>query len=235
MMTAPHNISTGSRRLDDLLGGGVSQSAVTLVYGEPSSGKTSFAITVTANHLRSEPAAKAIYIDADGKLSLPRLLEVFDTKIPDILKRIIYAKPINFEAQGETIGELPEKLEKGDLLILDSITGLYRVETGDALKTWAENKELNRQLGQLKEIALTCKVALILTGQVHAIIDSATPQIEPVAQRLLRFWSDTIIRLETTSQKGIRRVIVEKPETHRGSTRVQITAAGVADEEEGVW
>jgi len=221
--------ATGARALDALLGGGLQSGEVTFVYGEASSGKTTLALSIIVNHIRADPGARAYYVDADRKFSLPRFVEIASVDASEILKRFTYSKIENFEGQATLIEDLSLKVQRGDILVFDSITGLYRVETGDSLKTWAVNKELNRQLGHLKEMALTRGIVLLLTGQVRSVLDTPTPQVEPVAQRLLRFWSDTILRMETTPRQGVRRVIVEKPESRRGITRINIAAKGVID------
>jgi len=221
--------ATGARTLDALLGGGLQSGAVTFVYGEAASGKTTLALSIIVKHIRTDPGARAYYIDADRKFSLPRFVEIASVEASEILKRFTYSKIENFEGQATMIEDLSLKVQRGDILVFDSITGLYRVETGDSLKTWAVNKELNRQLGHLKEMALTRGIVLLLTGQVRSVLDTPTPQVEPVAQRLLRFWSDTILRMETTPRQGVRRVIVEKPESRRGITRINIAAKGVID------
>ena len=220
---------TGAQSLDSLLGGGVQRGNVTFIYGEPASGKSTLTLSIIANLLRSDLGARARYIDTDRKFSLPRFLEIVGVDASEILKRFSYSKIENFEEQANLVENLPLSAQRGDLIVLDSVTGLYRVETGDSLKTWAMNKELNRQLGHLKEMALTRDVFLLLTGQVRSVIDTPNTQVEPVAQRLLRFWSDTIIRMETTSRQGVRRVIVEKPESHRGSVRINIAVTGITD------
>jgi RecA/RadA recombinase len=203
--------ATGARTLDVLLGGGLQSGAITFIYGEAASGKTTLALSIVVSHLRADPGARAYYVDADRKFSLPRFVEIASIDASEILKRFTYSKLENFEEQATLVEDLFLKVQRGDIVIFDSITGLYRVETGDSLKTWAVNKELNRQLGHLKEMALTRGIVLLLTGQVRSVLDASTPQVEPVAQRLLRYWSDTIIRMETTPRQGIRRAIVEKP------------------------
>jgi RecA/RadA recombinase len=221
--------ATGARTLDVLLGGGLQSGAITFIYGEAASGKTTLALSIVVSHLRADPGARAYYVDADRKFSLPRFVEIASIDASEILKRFTYSKLENFEEQATLVEDLFLKVQRGDIVIFDSITGLYRVETGDSLKTWAVNKELNRQLGHLKEMALTRGIVLLLTGQVRSVLDASTPQVEPVAQRLLRYWSDTIIRMETTPRQGIRRVIVEKPESHKGIIRVNIAATGIVD------
>ena len=230
-MEPRRRIPTGSDSLDAQLNGGLTPGELTLVYGEPGSGKTTLALSAAAQLLRRDPAAKTIYIDADSKFTPNRLKQMLGSD--DDLRRLIYTRPTTFEEQAEAIDNLPDQLSVGDLACVDSATGLYRVETGDTQKTFAENKELNRQLGSLKETALARGAAIIITGQVRSIIDSPIPAVEPVAPRLLRYWSDKVIKLENTATQGVKQATLEKPTQLRGATRLKITEKGL--EEEARW
>jgi DNA repair protein RadB len=227
-MAVKKKISTGSRELDRILGGGITRNNVTFVYGEPASGKTTLAMSLMAYFLITDPLSKTVFIDSDLKFNTERFLQIIDGK-SEYLKRLLYWKPSSFEDQASILQELPEKIDSGDLVIIDSITGLYRLEAGNPDKTFAENKELNYQLGLIKEMAETKEVTVILTGQVRSIIDSALPQVEPVAPRLLRFWSDIIIKLENTSIPSVRQAILEKPKG--GVCRFGIGLTGITEVE----
>lgn len=221
-------LPTGLSPLDDLLGGGFRYGAVSLIYGEASTGKTTIAITCLARHLERDPWAKAYYIDSDNKLSTRRLTQI--TEDPKVLERLLIWRSMNFSEQGRTIESLPDLLPNGNIpVVVDSITGPYRLETGDSAKTFRSNKELNRQLGFLSETAKTRDSAILVTGQVHSILDRDPPEVEPVAQRLLGYWSDTILKLETTSIQGVRQAILEKPGGERRSCRFKLGEAGLEE------
>ena len=228
-MDARRRTPTGSEGLDALLSGGLQVGNITLIYGEPASGKTTLALSTAANLLHLDHAARVIYIDSDSKFTPTRLTQITGEEAS--LRRLIYIEPTTFEEQADAIDRLPEQLQGGDLACVDSITGLYRVETGDSQRTFSENKELNRQLGSLKETALTIGVVVLLTGQVRSVLNSPIPAVEPVAQRLLRYWSDTVIRIESTATQTVKQATVEKPEVHKGATRFTITQNGLSEEE----
>ncbi len=221
-------LPTGLSPLDELLGGGFRYGAVSLIYGEASTGKTTIAFTSLARHLEKDPWAKAYYIDSDNKLSTRRLTQITDD--PTVLERLLIWRSLSFSEQGRTIESLPDLLPNGNIpVVVDSITGPYRLETGSSAKTFRSNKELNRQLGFLSETAKTRDSAILVTGQVHSILDRDPPEVEPVAQRLLGYWSDTILKLETTSIQGVRQAILEKPGEGRRSCRFKLGEAGLEE------
>ncbi len=221
-------ILTGIPSLNDLLGGGFHGQALNLIYGEAATGKTTLSLTTVFHHLKQRSSAKAVYLDIDNKLNVSRLQQIAQSQGSNLLTRVQLFTPESFSMQSDAFEQLPE-LEEGDLLVVDSITGLYRGETEDAEKTYRVNKELNRQLGYLTEIAKTAGVAMLLTGQVRSVLD--TREVEPVAQRLLRYWSETILRLEKTPQPSNRHAILEKPEESKAPIILTINEFGVTEEQ----
>ncbi|MDP6457709.1 MAG: ATPase domain-containing protein [Candidatus Bathyarchaeota archaeon] len=221
-------LPTGLSQLDDLLGGGFRYGSVSLIYGEASTGKTTIAFTSLVRHLERDPWAKAYYIDSDNKLSTRRLTQI--TKDPKTLERLLIWRSMSFHEQGRTIESLSDLLHNGNIpIVVDSITGPYRLETGRSERTFRSNKELNRQLGFLSETAKIKDSAILVTGQVHSILDRDPPEVEPVAQRLLRYWSDTILKLETTSMQGVRQAILKKPGDEQRSCRFKLGETGIEE------
>jgi DNA repair protein RadB len=213
--------------LETLQGTLVNHGAITLLYGEATAGKTTSLISLTVNHLKQNPFSNAYYIDSDGKLSVDRLIQVTGADYHDVLVNMHVLKPQSFREQNFIISNIDEKLVQEDLLIIDSITGLYRLEAGDPEKTFETNKVLNHYLAFLKELALTKKIAIMISGQVRSVFDSLEG-IEPVAPRLLKYWSDIIIKLETTPYPGMRQATLEKP-LPIGTCIIEIDANGIRE------
>jgi len=222
-------LSAGCTSLDGLLGGGFGLGKVSLIYGEASTGKTTLALMVTARYLRSAPNGRAFYVDADRKLSTNRMTQILGDE-SDLLERLLVWRPDSFSEQTEIIERLTSFPSINSAhIVVDSITSLYRFEAGDAEKTFKANKSLNRQLGFLSEIAKASRSYVLLTGQVHGVPESETPQAEMVAQRLLRYWSDVILRLEMTPRAGIRQAVLEKPKTSDNICRFMLSDRGIEE------
>ncbi|RLE84185.1 MAG: hypothetical protein DRJ67_10970 [Thermoprotei archaeon] len=218
-------VKTGLEPLDRLLGGGFPCGAVSLVYGEAATGKTSLCLTTAISHLAEHRAAKAVYIDSDGKLNTGRLTQIAEPRGEALLRRLHLHTPLSFREQEETLEQLPA-LDPRDLVVLDSVTGLYRVETVDEERTYRANKELNRQLGYISEMAGRSGAAFLLTGQVRSVLE--TSQVEPVALRLLSYWSSIILKLEKTPWEGMRQATLEKPISSPNAINIWITETGAS-------
>jgi len=222
-------LSTGCGSLDGVLDGGFRFGRVSLIYGEAATGKTALTLSCVVNHLRSDPEAKALYIDADGGLSTKRLEQIAGGDGGSLFERILIWRPGSFSEQTAIVEGLPALVHRrATVVVVDSITGLYRLEAGDAEKTFKVNKELNRQLGFLSETVETKGAALLLAGQVHGAVGAPT-QMEPVAQRLLRYWSDVVLKLETTLRPGVRQAVLEKPEGTARSCMFSLTDRGLSE------
>lgn len=221
------HLTSGCTALDNILNGGFRYGDVSLIYGEASSGKTTLTTNVVINHLLGDQWNKAYYIDSDGKLSIRRLVMIAGGD-ESILKRLIIWTPKTFEEQSLIIESLPSVIiEEKAVVIIDSITGPYRFKAGDSRLTFTANKELNRELGYLSEVAKTKNAAVIIVGQVHSVMDSDFQAVEPVANRLLRYWSDVILKLETTTVIGIRQALLEKPDS--GACRFKLSDIGITE------
>ncbi len=221
------HLTSGCTALDNILNGGFRYGDVSLIYGEASSGKTTLTTSVVINHLLGDQWNKAYYIDSDGKLSMRRLVMIAGGD-ESILKRLIIWTPKTFEEQSLIIESLPSVIiEEKAVVIIDSITGPYRFKAGDSRLTFTANKELNRELGYLSEVTKTKNAAVIIVGQVHSVMDSDFQAVEPVANRLLRYWSDVILKLETTTVIGIRQALLEKPDS--GACRFKLSDIGITE------
>ena len=208
-------VSTGCSSLDKLLGGGLPSDGVSLVYGEAETGKSSLAIQCAVNCARA--GLKTIFVDSDGTFSSRRLSQIAYHDYEKISPLIILIKPTTFQEQVQALDHLEKYMtKKVGLLVVDTITSLYRVELGDQKETFERNRELNRQIAYLAEIATSRRVATLITSQVRSVFLRDSVGVEPVATRVLRFWSDVVINLKRTAQTRVIKALLEKhPERKR--------------------
>jgi DNA repair protein RadB len=202
------HVQTGCVTLDTLLEGGLRRGEVTLVYGEAATGKTNLALQASAQTART--GGKVIYVDVDQSFTHQRFHQI----APDVEKEshnIIIFIPEFFIDQTRIFESL-EKYLIGTtrLVIVDAITTLYRAILATTGERFALNRELNRQLAYLTSLASTHNIAVFITSQVHARLATPFAGIEPVARRTLFHWPQTIVRLESTAKKGVKRAVIER-------------------------
>lgn len=201
--------------LDKLLGGGLPVNGVSLVYGEAETGKTSLVMQCAVSSARM--GYKTIFIDSDGTFSSRRLSQIAYNDFKEVSPFIVLVRPTTFKEQALAIDQLDDYItKKVRLVVVDTITSLYRVELGEPKENFALNRELNRQVACLAQIAKTHGVATLITSQVRSVFAEGGESVEPVATRVLKFWSDIVIELKNTGQAHVIKAILQKhPERKR--------------------
>ncbi len=209
-VTVLKNIPTGCKIIDEILEGGIPFESVSLIYGEPETGKTTLATQCAINCARR--GYKALFVDCDSTFSVRRLSQIASENFKEIAELIILMKPNDFREQTIVVDQLTEFVTKNfGLIVIDTITSLYRVKVAESPeKTFELNRELNRQMALLAQIAKTQKIAVLITSQVRSAFNETPVSIEPVATRVLKFWADTIIAMKPTENAQIIKAILEK-------------------------
>jgi len=213
-----------------LLGGGFPTEAVSLVYGEAETGKTSLAVQCAVNCARR--GIKSLFIDTDGTFSYERLSQIAEYDYEKISPLMIIMRPTTFQEQSRAIDHLEKVItNKFGLIVVDTVTSLYRVEFDDTEETYAANRDLNRQLAVLTQIAKTCGVAVLVISQVRSVPFGETVEMKPVATRVLNYWSDIILDMKQTGQTRVIKVLREKHPKIKGTgfIYVKIESTGIND------
>ncbi len=192
-MNVADRISTGSDLIDDILEGGLEPEVTTTIYGPSGSGKTNFATLVG---LSSAGKGKVIFIDTEGGLSVDRIKQMFPKSYTKRLNNLIIKKPTSFQGQNEVFADLEKmvKVHNPVLIVVDSISMLYRLEMGER-EASAVNKDMARQLGVLRKISHEKVIPILLTNQVYADFDKKD-NIKMVGGDLMKYTSKCIIKLE---------------------------------------
>ena len=224
-------VLTGCGCIDSNLDGGISPESITLIYGEPETGKTTLAMQCAVNCAMQN--YKTLFMDCDGTFSAKRLSQVASGKFDEIAELIILVKPNDFREQTAVIDHLSEYTAKNfGLVVIDTVTSLYRVNVADSSKkTLVLNRELNRQMAVLAQTAKIQKIPIIVTSQVSSVFNETSVSVAPVATRVLKFWADTIIAMKPTENPQIVKVVLEKtPKRAQEVTcHIRIAETGLRD------
>ena len=226
----PKIVPTGCISLDKLLGGGFPSEAITLIYGEAETGKTSLAVQCAVNCARR--GIKSLFIDTDGTFSYERLSQIAEYDYGEISPLIIIIRPTTFHEQSNAIDHLEKVItDKFGLIIVDTVTSLYRVELDDIEETYAANRKLNRQLAVLTELAKTRDITVFVVSQVRSVPFGPTVDMRPVATRVLNYWSEVVLDMKQTGQTRVINVIREKHPSIKikGNVYVKIESSGITD------
>jgi RecA/RadA recombinase len=203
-------ILTGCNCIDSHLNGGISPESVTLVYGEPETGKSTLAMQCAVNCAMQ--GYKTLFVDCDNTFSAKRLSQIASGKFDEIAALIILIRPADFREQTAVIERISEYTAKNfGLVVIDTFNSLYRAKVAETSgKAFGPNRELNRQLAILAQTAKTQKTPVVLTSQVRSVLDDDYHSVAPVATRVLKFWADTIIAMKPTENPQTIKAVFEK-------------------------
>jgi RecA/RadA recombinase len=223
-------IPTGTLCIDNALGGGVPAGMVTLIYGEPETGKTTLAMQCAVHCALQN--LKVLFVDCDNTFYPKRLAQISQNQFDQVAERIVLVKPKNFREQTAVTDNIQDYVSKNvGLIVIDTFTSLYSAET--LPKSFSLNRELNRQLAGLAQLTKIRKIPIIITSQVRSVISEQSSEVRPVATRVLKFWADTIIALKPTEYPQTFKALIEKsPQSQVPVTcYIQIGEAGIQDAE----
>ena len=224
-------ISTGSDCIDGKLNGGIAAGGVTLVYGEPETGKSTLAMQCAINC--AIQGHKTLFIDCDNTFSARRLSQISAGKFAEIADHIILVKPADFKEQTAIIDRIGEYTVKNfGLIVVDTLNSLYRAKVAESNgKAFTANRELNRQLAILAQTAKTQKLTVLVISQVRSLFNELYNSVEPVATRVLKFWADIIIVMKPTENpQTIKATLEGKGENTEESTcYLRIDETGIHD------
>ena len=234
-------ITTGSRNLDELLGGGVETKTITEFYGEYGSGKTQIchqlAVNVQLPEDRGGLAAKAVYIDTEGTFRWERIEQMAKGVglDPDtVMENIYWIRAVNSHHQMAIVDQLFDMLKKDNikLVVVDSVTSHFRAEFPGRENLAMRQQLLNKHLHQLMRLAEIYNVAVVVTNQVMARPDVFYGDpTQAVGGHVL--YHAPGVRVQLKRSRGNKRIarIVDAPHLPEGETVFAITEWGIRDPE----
>ncbi len=233
-------VLTGSKELDNLLGGGIETGSITEFYGQFGSGKTQIGLQSAVNvQLPVEKGGlngTAVYIDTEGTFRPERIMQMAAAKNLDpkeVLKNIMVARAYNSDHQmllAEKAGEIAEE-RNVRLVVVDSLTSHFRSEYSGRGELAPRQQKLNRHLHSLqRDLADMHNIAVIVTNQVMSnpgmmFGDPITPIGGNIVGHLSTY------RVYLRKSKGNKRIarLVDSPCLPEGECVFEVTANGIGD------
>jgi DNA repair protein RadB len=175
----------------------------------------------------------AVYVDTEG-LSVDRLEAMIGARsdaVEDVASRIVVSEAIDFAEQQEAVRDVAELAERAGIVVVDSVTGFYRLERtlegddGEALR------KIARQVTHLLGLARQHDLAVVVTNQVYT--DPEADRTRPLGGHTLAHWSGAVLRLERF-RGGNRRIRLEQHRSREAGTtaRFRITEDGLESAED---
>jgi len=232
-------ITTGSKELDELIGGGVETNGITEAYGKFASGKTQLGFQLCVNvQLPKEKGGLeggVLFIDTEGTFRPERITEIAQAAKLDpktVLDNIIVVRATTTEQQILTI-ERADKLisEKNiKLIVVDSITSLFRSEFLGRGALGERQQKLNLHIHKLQSLSDKYNLAVYITNQVmdNPGILFGDPTT-PIGGNVIAHAATT--RLYLRKSKEEKRIVrlVDSPSQPEGECIIKVTSEGIKD------
>lgn len=186
-------IATGIGMLDNVLRGGYETDVITTIYGPAGSGKTTFCLLCMIEAVNKNK--KVIYIDTEGGFSVERLMQLSEN-YKKIIDNTLFFRPTSFEEQKKAFDKLKSLMsDKIGLIIVDSISMLYRLELGKTEEVYHTNRELGLHLSILTDIARNKNIPVLLTNQVYSVFDERD-KVNMVGGDIMKYGSKCLIEIQ---------------------------------------
>jgi len=239
-------VTTGSKELDKLLGGGIETGSITEIFGEFRSGKSQLCHTLAVNCQlpisMGGAEGRCLYIDTENGFRPKRLIAVaerYKMKGDIVLDNVACARAYNTDHQSQLLIQASAMMTEARyaLLIVDSATGLYRTDYTGRGELAARQLHLARFLRMLLRLADEHGIAVVITNQVVAQVDGAASmfggdQKKPIGGHILAHSSTT--RLYLRKGRGETRIckVYDSPCLPESEATFAINADGIGDVKE---
>ena len=232
-------ITTGSKDLDELIGGGVETNAITEAYGKFSSGKSQIAFQLAVNvqipKEKGGMSGAALFIDTEGTFRPERIAEIAKAAGLDIkatLENIYVVRTVTTDQQILTAERADKLIQEHNikLIIVDSLTSLFRSEFLGRGALGERQQKLNSHIHRLQTLADKYNIAIYVTNQVmdNPGIMFGDPTT-PIGGNVLAHAATT--RLYLRKSKEEKRIVrlVDSPAMPEGECIIKVTPDGIKD------
>ncbi len=236
-------LTTGSRKLDELLGGGLETQTITEFYGEYGSGKSQIAHQLCVNvQLPTERGGLnggALYIDTENTFRTERIVQMarhLGLDPDEVIKNIIIAEAYTSDHQMFLLENSDRIIKENNirLIVVDSLTAHFRSEYLGRESLAERQQKLNKHMHKLIRISRAFNAVAFVTNQVMSSPDVFFGDpIRPIGGHVVGHTSHTRVFLRKSTSGPIRIArLVSSPYLPEGERILKITENGIEDVEE---
>lgn len=233
-------LTTGSKSMDELLGGGLETQTITEFYGEYGSGKSQICHQLCVNvQLPPEQGGLgggALYIDTENTFRTERIVQMsqhLGLDPEEVSKNIIYADAYTSDHQMFLLENADEVIKENGvrLIVVDSLTSHFRSEYLGREMLAERQQKLNKHMHRLIRLARAFNVAAVVTNQVMSKPDVFFGNaVHPIGGHIVAHTSHTRVYLRKSARGRVRIArLVSSPYLPEGERVFRVTENGVED------
>lgn len=232
-------LTTGSKALDSLLGGGVETQAITEMHGAFGSGKSQLAhqlaVTVQLPRDKGGLEGRAVFIDTEQTFRPERIQQMAEALGLDpkkTLENVFVARAYNSDHQILLAEKAEEVIKKENVkvLIVDSLTSSFRSDYTGRGTLANRQQKLNRHLHHLQKLADVYNLAVYVTNQVMARPDILFGDpTAPIGGHILGH--QATFRVYLRKSKAEKRIakLIDSPSLPEGEAVFRVIVDGIRD------
>lgn len=233
-------LTTGSKTMNELIGGGIETQTITEFYGEYGSGKSQMCHQLCVNvQLPTEKGGLntgALYIDTENTFRTERIVQMAQHLglVPEeVAKNIIVAEAFTSDHQMFLLDNADKIIKENGirLIIIDSLTSHFRSEYLGRAMLAERQQKLNKHMHKLIRLARAFNAAAVVTNQVMAKPDVFFGDaIHPIGGHIVAHTSHTRLYLRKSARGPVRIArLVSSAYLPEGERVFKITENGVED------
>jgi DNA repair protein RadA len=233
-------LTTGSKGLDELLGGGLETQAITEFYGEYGSGKSQLChqlcVDVQLPPERGGLGGAALYLDTENTFRTERIVQMsrhLGLDPEEVVKNIIFADAYTSDHQMFLLDNADEVIKENNvkIIIVDSLTSHFRSEYIGREMLARRQQRLNKHMHKLIRLARAFNTVAVVTNQVMAKPDVFFGDaVHPIGGHVVAHTSHSRIYLRKASRGPVRIArLVSSPYLPEGESIFKVTEDGIVD------
>ena len=236
-------LSSGSKYIDNILGGGFHPRKTYLIFGANKTGKTQISHQLCVQSyeegVKNQTAKKSrvvYYFDTENTFRAERIRELASTRdLPSngVLKSIMVSQIMSNSALLLALNNLEGSIKKriGDVLIIDSINNYYRYEQGDKTISFHQARNTFMSiLNKIHELTEKHELITIATAQIAPIFnENAIIKEKPVGNQFLNHFFTEYLYLSSQDKDSNYIHLVNSSFLPEKKIFYKITSAGIED------
>ncbi len=233
-------LTTGSRALDELLGGGLETQTISEFYGEYGTGKSQvchqLCVNVQLPPERGGLNGAALYIDTENTFRTQRIIQManyLELDPEEVAQKIVYAEAYTSDHQMFLLDNADKVIKENNvkLIIVDSLTSHFRSEYLGREMLARRQQRLNKHMHKLIRLARAFNAVAVVTNQVMAKPDVFFGDaVHPIGGHIVGHTSHSRIYLRKASRGPVRIArLIACPYLPEGEEIFKVTENGIED------
>ncbi len=162
-------ISTGIKKLDNYLGGGIKGGIITDIFGAKGTGKTQLTMQISINSLLD--GNHVLFQDTTGQFRPERMLDLIKIRNleTNLLDRVKVGRITNSSEQIKFLSKIKD--QDFSLVVIDNVTDLFSFEYGKEEQNLEKNVTFMQYMHELSLNSIQKKLPIVVTNIIRKIDD----------------------------------------------------------------